>query len=297
MRVSELLGHQLASITDDVRAAVPRLDDGRDVEAVHDFRVALRRLRSLLRPARSVYGRFHTDAVRAALKRVADATGTLRDEEVLEETLAALPLSARAAVARDAWIVRRAPRRRALRAALLRVVKSGGVTDALRLMDALLALPVRKGRDPDAATFALDVVFAAERAVHANTEVHEHDVDGLHALRILYKRLRYAVDGFEQALSPEVLAIAPVAAKFQKRLGEVHDLDVAKVSIGRARSLDPSTRAELLAKIAATRAACVVRYEAEKQRGATKPRAATPLDAPVKKVRAATPRRAQARSR
>lgn len=295
MRVSELLGHQLTAIAGELRATIPRLDDRADVEAVHDFRVALRRLRSLLRPARGVYGRFHTDAVRAALKHIADATGTLRDEEVLEETLAGLPLSPRAAAARDAWISVRGRRKTALRGALLRNVRAGEVSSALRMLDALLALPVRKGRDPEASKFALDVVFAAERAVHDGADVEGHDIEGLHALRILYKRLRYAVDGFAEALSPELVAIAPVAAKFQKRLGEVHDLDVARVSIVRARSLDPATRSELVAKIDRAREACVARYETERHRGVTK-REPARVEAPVKKTRAEAPRRAQARS-
>ena len=286
IRVTELLGPELRAITADVRKALPRLDDARDVEAVHDFRVALRRLRSLLRPARKVYGSFHTDAVRAALKRVADATGTLRDEEVLGETLLALELSPGGQSARAAWLRRRTPRRRALRGAVLRLVRGGGVEEAIRLLDALLLLPVKKKRDPDAAKFAREVVFSAEAAVQAGAE-RENDAAGLHALRILYKRLRYAVDGFEDALSPELCAIAPVAAKFQKRLGEVHDLDVARTSVERARTLAPAVRREIVGAIESARAACVLRYEAERQRGATKPREhGHGATAPVKKATA-----------
>jgi CHAD domain-containing protein len=269
IKVTALLTPQLRSLAGDLRQTIPRLSDALDTEAVHDFRVALRRLRSLLRPARSVYGRFHTDAVRAALKRVSDATGTLRDEEVLVETLTDLPLPPRAAAARDLWTQKRAARRRSLRAAFLRLVRAGEVERSLALLEALLALPVRGGRDADAARFARDVVFAAEATVHRRGEIDPLDVEAMHALRILYKRLRYAVEGFEAALSPELVAMAAVATKFQKRLGEVHDLDVARVSVERARTLDPATRTAILAAIAAARAVAVSKYVADRHRGAT----------------------------
>ncbi len=71
---------------------VPRLLASGDGEAVHDFRVALRRTRTLLEVGRVVFGRFHTDEVRAALRDVQRTSGVLRDEEVLLELLGALPV-------------------------------------------------------------------------------------------------------------------------------------------------------------------------------------------------------------
>ena len=295
IKVTALLTPQLRSLANELRLTLPRLPDADDTEAVHDFRVALRRLRSLLRPARAVYGRFHTDAVRAALKRVSDATGTLRDEEVLVETLTDLPLMPRVGAARDLWLSKRVTRRRALRAAFLRLVWAGEVETSLQMLEALLALPVRHDRDVDAERFARDVVFAAEATVHRRGEIEPTDVEAMHALRILYKRLRYAVEGFEAALSPELVAMAAVAAKFQKRLGEVHDLDVAKVSVERARGFDLATRNAILAAIAAARVVASSRYVAERHRGATQrlpevPPAAPPVS-PKKKPAPRAPRR------
>jgi CHAD domain-containing protein len=68
-------------------AAIPRVVESADDEAIHDLRVAIRRLRTMLKMARPLFGRWHADVVRKAFADVMKATGDLRDEEVLEETL------------------------------------------------------------------------------------------------------------------------------------------------------------------------------------------------------------------
>jgi CHAD domain-containing protein len=57
-----------------------RLVAATDPEALHDLRIALRRLRSLLRPLRGVPA---VDTLRAAAVAVARLSGSLRDLEVL----------------------------------------------------------------------------------------------------------------------------------------------------------------------------------------------------------------------
>jgi CHAD domain-containing protein len=68
-------------------AAIPRVVASSDDEAIHDLRVAIRRLRTMLKMARPLFGRWHSDVVRKGFADVMKATGDLRDEEVLEETL------------------------------------------------------------------------------------------------------------------------------------------------------------------------------------------------------------------
>ena len=68
--------------------ARPRLDDAADVEALHDFRVALRRLRSVLRAYRGVLGDTVSPRTRRLLSRLADETGASRDGEVRVQWLA-----------------------------------------------------------------------------------------------------------------------------------------------------------------------------------------------------------------
>ncbi|WP_437571228.1 CHAD domain-containing protein [Sorangium sp. So ce542] len=94
-----------------------------DEEAVHDFRVSLRRLRTLLKPARRIYGKKRLRPIADGLREFARATGTLRDEEVLRETLTALELgeAPRAAVA--AWVAQRSRREHEARAHIVELLR------------------------------------------------------------------------------------------------------------------------------------------------------------------------------
>jgi hypothetical protein len=57
--------------------------------------------------------------------------------------------------------------------------------------------------------------------------------------------------------------MAPPAARFQKRLGEIHDVDVALLVAGRARMLSPEARDALLTRLGQMRAKRVGKYATE----------------------------------
>ncbi len=67
---------------DEAREAAARLEDPEDAEALHDFRVAIRRLRSTLRAWRSVLGKSIRKRQRRRLRALQGATGGGRDAEV-----------------------------------------------------------------------------------------------------------------------------------------------------------------------------------------------------------------------
>jgi CHAD domain-containing protein len=75
----------------------------------------------------------------------------------------------------------------------------------------------------------------------------------MHALRIRFKRLRYAADLFEPVLGEHAALLSRQAARMQKRLGELHDVDEALVRIGRAWGLAPRPRAAVLCALRSTR--------------------------------------------
>jgi CHAD domain-containing protein len=240
--------------------AEPRVLAKGDPEAVHDLRVALRRLRTLLKLARRIFGTFHTDAVRQAFRDLQASTGDLRDEEALHETLDVLALD-HAPVA--AWRGRRNARDARLRRGLIARLRRGELTAARGLLDALLTLPVRPRRDAPLTKFARDVVQKARRGVEARRDTPPDDVVGLHDLRIAYKKLRYAVEIFAEALPADLAAMAEPAARFQKRLGEIHDIDVAKVAIARARGLTSDARGHVISALDVARAKKLSKYVAE----------------------------------
>jgi CHAD domain-containing protein len=240
--------------------AEPRVLGASDSEAVHDLRVALRRLRTLLKLAGPVFGRFHADAVRQTFADLQTSTGTLRDEEALAETLDGLPLGLPGL--KD-WRARRLVRDKRLRGQLVRRLRSGELERARAMLRALLTLPVRPDRDADLSKLARKVVLRAQEGVEARRDAPPDDPMRLHDLRIAYKKLRYAVEIFTEALPVDLAAMAEPAARLQKRLGEIHDIDVAKLSIARAHGLDLTTRQLTLAALFQVRAKRLAKYVAE----------------------------------
>jgi len=233
-----------------------------DEDAVHDLRVAMRRVRTLLKVTRDLYGRFHSDAVRRAFAAVHQATGALRDEEALEETFAKLPLDDAAFAA---WRARRRQRERVLRRDVVRRIRIGELARARTLLDALLTLPLKPSRQKDLARFARRAAERAQREVKRLRDASVDDPDRLHQLRIAYKHLRYTIELFEPALSIDVTSQKKPAERFQKRLGDIHDADVAIATIARARGLDPASRDRVQAALRELRAKKVGAYVREMQ--------------------------------
>lgn len=206
-----------------------RLDDPEDPEALHDFRVALRRLRALLRATRSSFEGFVPRRLRRRLRRLADATSASRDLEVQVAWIRAeIPNLASRQRAGARWLLGRLESR--LRAANLRLQRRvekrfGSLRDALRstlLGDSLEAA------DRPAALSAGELMGRAvmewsaglERqlaAIHAISDEAE-----AHVARITVKRLRYVLEPFEKELPVIPSAILRLKT-LQDVLGDLHD--------------------------------------------------------------------------
>lgn len=230
--------------------------EAHDDEAVHDLRVAIRRLRTLLKMGRELFGRWHTDVVRGAFREVMQATGDLRDEEVLEETLAG---AAKAAGFED-WLATRRARERKLRHNVVARIERGDLDRARLLLKALLVFPVEPKRNVELSRFARRTVERARRKVEHKRDVEVSDVIGMHDLRIAYKELRYSIELLAEALPIDARAQLEPATVFQKRLGELHDVDVAMEVIEKARGLSLPAREEALSSLKALRTKRVAKY-------------------------------------
>ncbi|MFW5741227.1 MAG: CHAD domain-containing protein [Myxococcota bacterium] len=258
--LAEAVTPKLDSWLDDLDAAIPRVIGDTDSEAVHDLRVAMRRIRSLLRVVRPVFGKFYVKIIRDELKKVADATGALRDEEVLEETIAALSLGEAHRKALRPWAAQRAKREKALRESVVQMLKDGALDAPRTHLRALLRLPLPPGQDKEAHKFARKTVFVAHAQVEALRSAEVNDVMRMHDLRIAYKRLRYSVEALAPVLPPELRAWGQVATKFQKVLGNLHDHDVALDVVGEAKDLPDETRTAVLEAIRDKRAQYANQY-------------------------------------
>ncbi|WP_438034665.1 CHAD domain-containing protein [Sorangium sp. So ce204] len=288
----DFLGPVLLSHIERVRAEARRVaaaseqgeSAGPDAEAVHDFRVSLRRLRTLLRPARRIYGRRRLRPVAEGLREFARATGALRDEEVLRETLTALELgeAARAAVA--GWVAQRARREREARAHIVELLRQdrpgdAGATQAdapaagdmgatqadapaagerLRLEPHLARLERRisrrKARKRGAEALARRAIGDALDDVRALAASDPGDGAAMHALRIRFKRLRYSAETFSPLFGERAERAAKSASRMQRRLGQLHDADEALAQMRRAEELAPDARAAVIEALVAERA-------------------------------------------
>jgi CHAD domain-containing protein len=252
--VGPFLGARLRALDRRLVEIAPRVvASADDEEAVHDLRVALRRTRSVLEIGRDVLGRFHADEVRAAFRDLQRASGNLRDEEVLLELVESLSESQPALGNVRDWIVTRRRQERRLRRRLARCIQAGELDRGRRLLDALLAFRVDPAVDRGLVKFGRRAVQRARRRVERRRGARIDDAVALHELRIAYKRLRYVVETFDEALPSDLRALAQVASRLQNRLGAVHDVDVAVGSVRRARSLADDARAQLLAALARLR--------------------------------------------
>ncbi len=262
MSAAAYVAQKLRSLDAELEPAAARVLATADDEAVHDMRVAIRRTRTLLKIARPLFGGFHTDAVRRAFVAVQKATGDLRDEEALEETLAKLGLKDPAFTA---WREGRKVRERTLRRAVVRMLRSGELTRARELLLALVTLPVRPSRDRDIAKFARKSAKKAREGVEEHRDAKTDDSEALHELRIAYKQLRYSIELFADVLPADVTAARDPAVRFQKKLGDIHDLDVAIVTVTRARGLLPETKELAMRALVTERAKKIEHYAREMQ--------------------------------
>ena len=247
---------KLRELDASLAAAIPRVVKSSDDEAIHDLRVAIRRLRTMLKMARPLFGRWHADVVRRAFADVMKATGDLRDEEVLEETLDGLSEDP----AFKAWVHSRSARERKLRRAVIARIERGELDRARLMLKALLVFPFDPARSMDLSKFARRTVERARRTVEKGRDVSADDMLGLHELRISYKELRYSIELLADALPLDARAMLEPAVVFQKRLGEIHDVDVAADVLRSARTLPDAARGEASAALARVREKRIGKY-------------------------------------
>ncbi|GAC1552581.1 MAG: hypothetical protein NVS3B10_14690 [Polyangiales bacterium] len=247
---------KLRELDAELAAALPRVVASSDDEAIHDLRVAIRRLRTMLKMARPLFGRWHSDVVRKGFAEVMKATGDLRDEEVLEETLDGLSEHPAFAL----WLTARTARERKLRRAVVARIERVELDRARLMLKALLVFPFDPARNMELSKFARRTVERARRVVEKGRDVPPEDMLGLHDLRISYKELRYSIELLAEALPLDSRAMLEPAVVFQKRLGEIHDVDVAHDVLRTARALPPEARDQALVALAKVRQKRIGKY-------------------------------------
>ncbi len=214
------------------REALGRLGDRKDTEALHDFRVAIRRLRSVLRAYRRWLGRAAGRRLRRRLGELAAATGSGRDAEVQIAWLERQrPFLARAERTGLNWMLRR--RRSTKRSGWDEARRRG--RDEFETLSAKLA--DRLGEAADVTPPLREVLGKLVRdhadALQANLAniSGPDDQAAVHAARIRAKRLRYLLEPLRAGAStpagqPGLKPLIRSLKDLQDVLGDLHDMHV-----------------------------------------------------------------------
>jgi CHAD domain-containing protein len=217
--------------------------DWNDPEGVHSMRVASRRLRSALRDFTPYLHKRRLSSVLKSLRDIADALGEVRDQDVaimaLEKLQTHTPHEVSPALKQfiDARKVIRDEAREELVtmfadeqlkeleidfAAAVDEATTGGTT---RTQPPLLITFRKMSR-----AIILDRLKELEKL--SNGLFRPIEVETLHEMRIAAKRLRYAIELFQQCWGRPIATYAKRTAQLQTALGDVHDCDVWIESFG-----------------------------------------------------------------
>ncbi len=221
--------------------ALEKLEAQTGEDALHDFRVWLRRLRGLVRMLGPSAGTNVRKKHERGLKVISAATSGTRDAEVQVEWLLAerQRLPARDVVGVD-WLLSRLERAR--NEGFHDVSRK--VTSNFRSASRRLERALRKPRD-ERARGAVEAPFrallarvvgeqAAELLAALDATTGPNDLEQLHRTRILTKRLRYVLEPLRGVGRPAVSGAVNLLKELQDLLGELQDAHVVGDAIATA---------------------------------------------------------------
>jgi CHAD domain-containing protein len=242
-------GKVLARQAFKMRANTAGTLDDRDLEFLHDLRVATRRARSALRLFVPLYGESRCAELRGELGWVAERLGAVRDLDVHLERLHDELARAGAAPGRDAGLAAALQDRRGPALAELRKALRSPRYDVL--VRALSTMTADAASAPEASTAApavevapVLIAKAARRVRRWGEQIGAQASEGdLHRLRILFKRLRYTCEFFADLFGEEFRAAVARVVPFQDCLGALQDAVVAlRVLAGHAETVAAAGR-------------------------------------------------------
>jgi CHAD domain-containing protein len=248
--------HKLAlGYLDEASAGAARLGDPNDAEALHDFRVGIRRLRSVLRAYEPHVRRSAGKKWRRRLRSIAHLTSPGRDAEVqvewLNTNIAAMRRHKRGARA----LLRRVEDTMSDAYAEVRedVLREFGEAEG-KLRQRLRLLPTLEERAP-VASFGEFTGKLLRRQLRELFELTSqisspHDELFIHDARIAAKRMRYVLEPIQNEIEGGKRLVKTLK-RLQDVLGDLHDIEVieAELERERRRALGPVLRASAIESI------------------------------------------------
>jgi len=207
---------------------------GQDPEALHDMRVATRRMRAALRVFEPAMDPKALASLGKGLRRTGRALGPVRDLDVFgQKTLAyrdSLPEGQRGGL--DEFLALLQARRETAREEMIAYLDGGKYARFKAAMYGFVdgggaSVPGSGQAVGDVAPAAVKERLAAVLAYDAEVNHPDPPHERLHALRIDCKRLRYTLEFFEEVLGLETRAVIGEVVAVQDHLGAVQDAVVA----------------------------------------------------------------------
>lgn len=214
---------------------------GENIEDVHDMRVAIRRMRSAFRLLKPYFRAKDVRAYNRGLRRLAWVLGNVRDLDVLLADLRAyqslLTLEGQADL--QTTIDKLDTQLLAARDELIAVLDSKSYRRFLKDFTRFVAEPINDTNLADGAVVPTQVrhilpgmIYERLAAVQAyDTVLQDADDATLHALRIEFKRLRYAVFLFEDLLGSQISKFIDELKGIQDNLGGMNDISIARARL------------------------------------------------------------------
>lgn len=229
--------------------------DGSNIEGIHDMRVASRRLRSAIKDFRDYLGKRALPKRR--LKEVADALGGVRDQDVAIEGLEKMrALAGEAGAGEDViagigqLVNERATLRQRARVKLALIIADGRLADLENKFRTQLesvgdekagANGGKRGKRGRGAKKDVSFEQAGREVIRGRVEAlqdlshslhHPYDIVPLHRMRIVAKRLRYAMELFAPCWNDTLTSYAHEVSELQSSLGDLHDCDIWIAELG-----------------------------------------------------------------
>ena len=230
----EALRQRVAALT----AQVPAVRANDDIEAVHQMRVASRRLRAALALFGEALTDKHADDWQREIKRITKALGAARDTDVQFDWLKsflAQTTDAACLPGINRLLLRLYQQRQRLQG---KVIQTLDRLEASHTLDDL-ATTLREGvvvaRLNNVDAHAPDVYAHAAEAIRLRLEeflaydvfVSQPDrATELHAMRIAAKHLRYTLEIFAELYADGLKKSIKTVKEIQELLGDIHDCDV-----------------------------------------------------------------------
>lgn len=212
-------------------SALDRLEDQSDTQALHDFRVSMRRIRTYLRVFRPQLKKAVSGRLRRRLKALSAASGESRDTEVqlawLNEQLPGLSRRQRIGTR---WLMARLEKRRQegdlrFRAEVNTAFPSiqSKLQKGLSVYTLTVSLDGSRFEQSFAEILALEIPrLIDELGRHITTICLTDDQAAVHLTRIAGKRLRYVLEAIEVEMESAATMVRELK-EFQNALGDLHD--------------------------------------------------------------------------